>query len=146
MVWGTSVNLLMLIQLICCFPSSWFSGKSTRVGSLPNFPKLISQLWEIPQPQYFITLLLDLHWTYFWKHYIYYKKDTKVGNFGYQIWFCTRLQTDCVKQKFHKLLSAHINQLKNLMNLLEILHRPHLTDCRSHVQNFRRIPQQWSYG
>ena len=47
----------------------------------------------IPQPQYFITLLLEAHWTYFWEHYIYYKKDTKVGsqNFGYQIWFCTRL-------------------------------------------------------
>ena len=27
------------------------------------------------------------------KHYIYFKKDTKIGsqNFGYQIWFCTRL-------------------------------------------------------
>ena len=39
------------------------------------------------------ALSLDPHWTYFWKHYIYYNKDTKVGsqNFGYQIWFCTRL-------------------------------------------------------
>ena len=43
--------------------------------------------------QYHIILLLDPHWTYLWKHYIYYKKETKVGsqNFGYQIWFCTRL-------------------------------------------------------
>ena len=33
------------------------------------------------------------YWTYFWKHYICNKKDTKFGsqNFGYQIWFCTRL-------------------------------------------------------
>ena len=33
---------------------------------------------------------------YFWKYYLYYKKDTKVGsqNFGYQIWFCTRLISD----------------------------------------------------
>ena len=82
-----------LKQLICSCLASQFSGKSTKVGSPPNFPKLISQLWGIPQPQYFITLLLDAHWTYFWKHYMYYKKDTKIGshNFGYQIWFCTRL-------------------------------------------------------
>ena len=53
----------------------------------------MSQLWGIPQSQYFIILLLDPHWTYFLKHYLYYKKDTKVGrpHFGYQIWFCTRL-------------------------------------------------------
>ena len=67
------------------------------IGSPPNFSKLIShmfQLWGIPQPQYFITLLLDLHWTYFWKDFIYYEKDTKVGsqNIGYQICFCN--QTD----------------------------------------------------
>ena len=37
------------------------------LGSPPNFPKLTSQLWRIPQPQYFITLLLHPHWTYFWK-------------------------------------------------------------------------------
>ena len=82
-----------LKQLICSCLASSFSGKATKVGSPPNFPKLISQLWEIPQPQYFITLSLDPHWTYFWKHYIYFKKDTKVGsqNFGYQIWFCTSL-------------------------------------------------------
>ena len=63
-----------LKQLICSCLASWFSGKATKVGSPPNFSKLIShmsQLWGIPQPQYFITLLLDLHWTYFWKHYIY---------------------------------------------------------------------------
>ena len=37
--------------------------------------------------------MLDWYWTYFWKHYMYYKKATKFGrqNFGYQIWFCTRL-------------------------------------------------------
>ena len=48
---------------------------------------------EITEPQYFITLSLDSYWTYFWKHYVYNKKDTKFGNqnFGYQIWFCTRL-------------------------------------------------------
>ena len=63
-----------LKQLICSCLASWFSGKATKVGSPPNFSKLIShmsQLWGIPQPQYFITLSLDLHWTYFWKHYIY---------------------------------------------------------------------------
>ena len=82
-----------LKQLICPCLGSQFSGKATKVGSPPNFPKLISQLWGIPQSQYFITLLLDPHWTYFWKHYLYHIKYTKVGsqNFGYQIWFCTRL-------------------------------------------------------
>ena len=57
------------------------------------FSKLISQSWGITEPQYFITLLLDSYQTYFWKHYIYYKKDTKVGsqNFGHQIWFWARL-------------------------------------------------------
>ena len=94
-VWGASVNSLALIfktiyLFLLCKLIFW---KATKVGSPPNFSKLISQLWGIPQPQYSITLLLDPHWTYFWKHYIYYKKDTKVGsqNFGYQIWFCTRL-------------------------------------------------------
>ena len=82
-----------LKQLICSCLASQFSGKATKVGSPLNFAKLISQLWGIPQSQYFITLLLDPHWTYFVKLYLYYKKDTKVGsqNFGYQIWFCTRL-------------------------------------------------------
>ena len=85
-----------LKQLICSCLASQFSGKATKVGSPPKFPKLISQLWGIPQPQYFITLLLEAHWTYFWKHFIYYQKDTKVGsqNFGYQIWFCTRLMRE----------------------------------------------------
>ena len=71
-----------LKQLICSCLASQFSGKATKVGSPPNFPKLISQLWGIPQPQYFITLSLHTHWTYFWKHYVYmyYKKDTKVGS------------------------------------------------------------------
>ena len=79
-VWGTSVNPLALILktndlfLHCKLIFSW---KATKVGSPPNFPKPISQLWGIPQPQYFITFLLDPHWTYFWKHYKYYKKDTK---------------------------------------------------------------------
>ena len=55
-------------------------GKATKVGSPPNFSKLISQLWGIPQLQYFITLSLDPHWTYFLKHYryIYYKKTPKL--------------------------------------------------------------------
>ena len=65
-----------LKQFICSCLVSYFSGKATTVGSPPNFPKLISQLWGIRQPQYFITLLLDVHLIYFWKHYIYYKKDT----------------------------------------------------------------------
>ena len=78
---------------ICSCLASYCSGKGTKVGSPPNFPMLISQLWEIPQPQYLIKLSLDLHRTYFRKHYIYYIKDTKIGsqNFGYQIWFCTKL-------------------------------------------------------
>ena len=85
-------------KLICSCLGSWFSGKATEVGSPPNFPKLIShmsQLWGIPQPRYFITLLLDLHWTYFWKHYKYYKKDTIVGSqhIGYRICLCK--QADC---------------------------------------------------
>ena len=67
-----------LKQLICFCLASWFYRKATRVGSPPNFPKLISQLWGIPQPQYVIKLLLDPHWTYFLKHFIYYKKTTKL--------------------------------------------------------------------
>ena len=63
------------------------------IGSLPNFPKHMFQLWEILEPQYFSTLLLDPHWIYFWKHCIYYKKDTRFGgqSFGWQLWFCARL-------------------------------------------------------
>ena len=61
-------------------PCKLIFWKATKVGSSPNFPKLISQLKGIPQPQYFVTSLLEPHWTYLWKHYIYHEKDTKVGN------------------------------------------------------------------
>ena len=54
--------------------------EATKVGSPPNCPKLISQLRGIPQPQYFVPSLLEPYWTYLWKHYIYHKKDTKVGS------------------------------------------------------------------
>ena len=64
-----SYNLLVLVLQV---------GKATTIGSPPNFPKPISQLWVIPQPQYIITLLLHSHWTYFWKHYIHYKKTPKL--------------------------------------------------------------------
>ena len=40
----------------------------------------MSQLWGIPQPQYFVTSLLELHQTYFWKHYICHKEDAKFGS------------------------------------------------------------------
>ena len=83
-----------LKQLICSCPAIYFSGKATKVGSPPNFPKLMSQLWETLQSQYFVTsLFLYPHWKYLWKYLIYYKNETKVGSqhFGYQIWFCTRL-------------------------------------------------------
>ena len=66
-----------LKQLICSYLASWFSEKATKVGSPPTFPKLITQLWGIPQPQYFVTSLLEPHWT---RHYIYHKEDTKVGS------------------------------------------------------------------
>ena len=69
-----------LKQLISSCLATQFFGKATKVGSPPNFPRLISHLWQIPQQQYFVTLLLDPHWTCFWKHYTYYKKDTKVGS------------------------------------------------------------------
>ena len=79
MVWDTSMNSLALILktiylFLPCKLIFW------KVGSPPNFPKLMSQLLGIPQPQYFVTSLLEPHQTYFWKHYIYHKKDTKVGS------------------------------------------------------------------
>ena len=67
-----------LKQLICSCLASYFSVKATKVGSPPHFPKLISQLWGTLQPQYFVTLFLDPYWTYLWKYYIYYKKETKL--------------------------------------------------------------------
>ena len=63
---GITINLFLPCKLIF-----W---KATKVGSPPNFPKRIFQLRGIAQPQYFITLFLDQYWTYFWRHYIYYKK------------------------------------------------------------------------
>ena len=82
MVWGTSVNLLALIpKTIYLFvPCKLIFWKATKVGSPPNFPKLMPKLWGIPQPQYFVTSLLEPHQTYFSKHYIYHKEDTKVGS------------------------------------------------------------------
>ena len=81
-VWGTSVNSLALIlkPINLFLPCKLIFWKATKVGSPPNFPKLISQLRVIPQPQYFVPSLLEPHWTYLWKHYIYHKKDTKVGS------------------------------------------------------------------
>ena len=61
-------------------PCKLIFWKATKVGSPPNFPKLISQLRGIPQSQYFVPSLLEPHWAYLWKHYIYHKKDTKVGS------------------------------------------------------------------
>ena len=61
-------------------PCKLIFWKATKIGSPPNFPKLISQLRGIPQPQYFVPSLLEPHWTYLWKHYIYHKKDTQVGS------------------------------------------------------------------
>ena len=59
MVWGTSVNSLALIlkTINLSLPCKLIFRKSYEVGSPPNFPKLISQLWRIPQAQYFVTLL-----------------------------------------------------------------------------------------
>ena len=76
MVWGTSANSLALVlKAIDLFlPCKSILWKSYQSWYPPNFPKLISQLWGIPQPQYVITLLLDPHWTYFWKHYLCYNK------------------------------------------------------------------------
>ena len=90
-------SLALTLKTINLFlPHKLFSGKATNVGSPPNFPKPIWQLWRTLQPQYFVTLFLDPHWTYLWKYFTYYKKGTKVGSqhFGYQIWFCTRLVTN----------------------------------------------------
>ena len=82
MVWGTSGNSLALIlKTINLFlPCKLIFWKATKVGSPPNFPKLMSQLWGIPQPQYFVPSILEPHQTYFWKHYIYHKEDTIVGS------------------------------------------------------------------
>ena len=99
MVLGTSANSSLILKTINLFlPCELIFWKSYQSWQPSKFFKAhishVSQLWGIPQPQYFITLLLDLHWIYFWKHYIYYEKDTKVGsqNIGYQICFCN--QTD----------------------------------------------------
>ena len=83
MVWGTSVNSLALKTIYFFLLCKLIFWKSTKVGSPLNFPKLMSQLWGIPQPEYFVTSLLEPHQTYFWKHYIYHKEDTKVVVFGF---------------------------------------------------------------
>ena len=53
---------------VCIAPPVWskFLQKATTIGCPPNFPKLLPQLWGIPKPQYFITLLLGKYQTYFW--------------------------------------------------------------------------------
>ena len=95
MVWGTSVHLsALIIKTINLFlPCKLIFWKRYQSWYPSKFSKAHISVVGNPQSQYFITLSLDSHWTYFWKHYLYYKKDTKVGiqNFGYQIFFCTRL-------------------------------------------------------
>ena len=79
-IWA-SVNSALILKTINLFlPCKLIFWKATKVGSPPNFPNLISQLRGIPQPQYLVPSLLEPHWTYLWKHYIYHKKDTKVGS------------------------------------------------------------------
>ena len=82
MVWDTSVNssVLILKTIYLFLPCKLIFWKATKVGSPPNVPKLMSQLWGILQPQYFVTSLSEPHRTYFWKHYIYQKEDSKVGS------------------------------------------------------------------
>ena len=63
-------------QLICSCLASLFSGKATKLGSPPNFPKLI--WWRICQSQYFITLLLEPYWTYFFNITYIIKKTPKL--------------------------------------------------------------------
>ena len=61
MAWGTSVNSpALILHTITHVNCSCYGSKIS--GSPPNFPKLISQLWGIPQPQ---LLLLGPQWTYF---------------------------------------------------------------------------------
>ena len=51
----------------------------------------------------------------FWKHYIYYKKDTKVSgqNFCYQILFCTRLLSIRLQDVLLRICGAWINDHTN---------------------------------
>ena len=55
--------------------------------------------WTIIFCHIVIRLILNIFLNHY---YIYNKKDTKFGsqNFGYQIWFCTRLLTDMSFEKF----------------------------------------------
>ena len=78
MVWGTSVNsLAFILKTINLFlPCKLIFWKATKVGSPPNFPKLMSQLWGIPQPQYFVTSLLVPHWTHIFENITYIIKKT----------------------------------------------------------------------
>ena len=121
-VWGTSVNLLALIlKTINLFlPCKLIFWKATKVGSPPSFPKLISQLRGIPQPQYFVPSLSEPHWTYLWKHYIYHKKDTKVGSqilatkFGF-VPDCVLYRVTWIKVAILILLHLVENLLKHLL-------------------------------
>ena len=130
-VWDTSVNSLALIlKTINLFlPCKLIFWKATKVGSPPDFPKLISQLRGIPQPQYFVPSLLEPHWTYLWKYYIYHKKDTKVGSqilatkFGFvPDW----LYNTAYKQPILDFWSAKKNEKKQKQN--------HSTACIMNVE------------
>ena len=99
MVWGTSVNSLALILktinlfLPCKFISwksyqSWWSSKFSKDHISVEGNSSITILYHIiirPTLNIILKTLLILQ-----------KKDTKVGNqnFGYQIWFCTRLEME----------------------------------------------------
>ena len=121
MVWSTSMNSLALILktidlFLSCKLIFW---KATKVGNPPYFPKLMSQLWGITQPQYFVTSLLEPHRTYFWKHYIYRKEDTKVGSQNFATKF--GVAPDCSYDRVPKLpfcmMSLKIIVLKSLLHL-----------------------------
>ena len=74
-LWNLLGNLLALIlKTINLFlPCKLIFWKSYQRWLPSKFSK--ASLWKIPQPQYFITLLLDPHWKCFWSC----TKNTKYG-------------------------------------------------------------------
>ena len=113
--WG-----LYFKKFLCTCLGSYFSQKATTVGRPPNFSIHISQLCWIIEPQYFITLSLDSHWTYFWKHYIYNKKDTKFGsqNLATKFGFVPDCKCDTNRADISPLMPMHQDPLLVIIDIM----------------------------
>ena len=124
LVFGTSLNSLGLIlwKIIFSCLGSKFSQKATTVGNTPKFFKAHISVMGNHLTIIFYHIIIRLILNIFLQtSYICNKKDTKFGGqtFGDQIWFCTRIISNCEYFKWHfdGLMQEKVNSIAKTLCL-----------------------------